>query len=97
MGEIVHVFLPNEGVLYEAKESLGALESVKTAADIYAPIDGTVLQVNKELESSPGLINTNPYSLGWYCKLTVDDEASKQIDKYMTEKDYNDYLKTLDH
>lgn len=52
---------------------IGAVESVKAASDIYAPVSGTVMEVNAKLESEPSLLNTSPYEEGWIAKIKLDD------------------------
>ena len=71
--DVVYVELPKMGASYEARGTIAVVESVKAASDIYAPARGTVLEVNKELESNPALINTDPYGQGWIFVLKVDD------------------------
>jgi glycine cleavage system H protein len=56
-----------------AKEAIAVVESVKAASDIYAPLKGTVVEVNKALEADPGLINREPYGQGWIFVLKVDN------------------------
>src|SRR5450432_3253554 len=71
--DVVYVELPKMGATYEARGTIAIVESVKAASDIYAPAKGTVLEVNKALESNPALINTDPYGEGWIYVLKVDD------------------------
>jgi glycine cleavage system H protein len=71
--DVVYVELPKMGAAYEARGTIAVVESVKAASDIYAPAKGTVLEVNKALESNPALINTDPYGEGWIYVLQVDD------------------------
>jgi len=71
--DVVYVELPKVGAPYEAKSAIAVVESVKAASDIYAPVKGTVLEVNKALESNPALINTDPYGEGWIYVLQVED------------------------
>jgi glycine cleavage system H protein len=74
------------------------LESVKTAADIYSPLDGTVHEVNEKLSKTPKLINTHSISQGWFAKLKVDVSAvKKELDTLMKEDAYNKYLEQLKH
>jgi glycine cleavage system H protein len=63
---------------------------VKTASDVYAPISGTVKEVNEELEESPGLVNSSPDKDGWICKIDNIDIA--EIEELMTESQYADFL-----
>ena len=69
LGDIVFVELPAVGANLAAEEQAGAVESVKAASDIYAPIAGEVVEVNAELEASPELANTEPYAAGWFFKI----------------------------
>jgi len=75
MTDVVYVELPKMGASYEARGTIAVVESVKAASDIYAPAKGTVLKVNKALESNPALINTDPYGEGWIFVLQMDDPS----------------------
>jgi len=63
--DVVYVELPKVGANVEARSPIAVVESVKAASDIYAPVKGTVVEVNKALESNPALINTDPFGEGW--------------------------------
>jgi glycine cleavage system H protein len=63
--DVVYVELPKVGAEAEARSPIAVVESVKAASDIYAPVKGTVVEVNKALESNPALINTDPFGEGW--------------------------------
>lgn len=65
LGDVVFVELPAEGLELAEKSTLGVVESVKTVSDIYAPVTGKVVKVNKDLESQPELVNSDPYGQGW--------------------------------
>jgi glycine cleavage system H protein len=68
------------GATAEAKAQIAVVESVKAASDIYAPVKGTVVEVNKALEGNPALINTDPFGEGWIFMLKMDDpEQVKQL------------------
>ena len=71
--DVVYVELPKVGATYEARGTIAVVESVKAASDIYAPVKGTVLEVNKALESNPALVNSDPYGDGWIYVLQVDN------------------------
>ena len=73
--------------------SLGVVESVKAASDVYSPISGTVTSVNKNLEDDPGIVSNFPESKGWICKL--DNIDLDELQDLMTEDMYAKYLKTL--
>ena len=71
--DVVYVELPKIGRQVAAREAIAVVESVKAASDIYAPVKGTVVEVNKALESNPALINTDPFGQGWIFVLKVGD------------------------
>ena len=71
--DIVYVELPKVGAKVTAKQPAAVVESVKAASDIYSPISGEVTEVNSQLESSPALVNTAPYTEGWLFKVQVDE------------------------
>jgi len=71
--DVVYVELPKMDRQLNAKEPIAVVESVKAASDIYAPVKGTVVEVNKALESDPGLINREPYGQGWIFVLKIDN------------------------
>ncbi len=70
--DVVYVELPKVGAKAEAKKQIAVVESVKAASDIYAPVAGTVVEVNKALEGNPALINTDPFGEGWIFVLKMD-------------------------
>ena len=65
LGDIVFVTLPEVGAEIKAGEPCGELESTKSVSDLYAPVDGTVSEVNTALDANPELVNTDPYGEGW--------------------------------
>lgn len=71
--DVVYVELPKTDRQANAKEAVAVVESVKAASDIYAPVKGTVVEVNKALEADPGLINREPYGQGWIFVLKIDN------------------------
>jgi glycine cleavage system H protein len=70
--DVVFVELPKIGAKAEARGQIAVVESVKAASDIYAPVKGTVVEVNKALEGNPALINTDPFGKGWIFVLKMD-------------------------
>jgi glycine cleavage system H protein len=70
--DVVFVELPKVGAKATAKSQIAVVESVKAASDIYAPVNGTVLEVNKALEGNPALINTDPFGEGWIFVVKMD-------------------------
>jgi glycine cleavage system H protein len=71
--DVVYVELPKMDRQANAKEAVAVIESVKAASDIYAPVKGTVVEINKALEADPGLINREPYGQGWIFVLKIDN------------------------
>ncbi|KAI6197995.1 Glycine cleavage system H protein [Aphelenchoides besseyi] len=86
LGDVVYVELPELGAQLERGDTAGAIESVKAASDVYAPISGKVTDRNSKIEETPTLINKSPYDKGWLFKLEVKDEA--QIKDLMNEASY---------
>ncbi|EKM61180.1 uncharacterized protein PHACADRAFT_247626 [Phanerochaete carnosa HHB-10118-sp] len=86
LGDVVFVELPVIGTEVKQGDQIGAVESVKAASDIYAPISGTIEAVNEELNKQPGLLNKSPEGDGWLCKIKVADEA--ELKNLMTEEAY---------
>ncbi len=76
LGDIVFVELPAPGSRLEAGSTFGAIESVKTASDLFAPVSGEILAVNEQLNGSPELINSDPYGEGWMLRVRLDDPSA---------------------
>lgn len=75
LGDIVYVSLPQVGDAVTAGETCGELESTKSVSDIYAPVTGEVVAVNSSLDSTPELVNSDPYEAGWLFEVSVGDAA----------------------
>ena len=71
--DVVFVELPEVGRQVKAGEACAVVESVKTASDIYSPVSGEILEVNKALADNPGLVNSDPYGAGWFFKLKLSN------------------------
>ncbi|MFH1878316.1 MAG: glycine cleavage system protein GcvH [Candidatus Omnitrophota bacterium] len=91
LGDITFIELPGEGDTLTAGESMGTVESVKAASDIYAPLSGSVIEVNSALEDAPEAINASPYEKGWICRMKISDKA--EADSLMDASGYQKYLK----
>lgn len=76
LGDITFVQLPKVGAALKAGETFGVVESVKAASDVYAPVAGTVLEVNASLDANPEKVNGSPYEDGWMLKLKVADPSA---------------------
>jgi len=90
LGDIVFVELPAEGDEITKGESFGSVESVKTVSELYAPLSGTVVEVNEELEDSPELVNESPYEGAWMVVIEVSDES--QLDSLMDADAYDEMV-----
>lgn len=75
LSDLTYVELPAVGDQLEVNEEFAVLESVKAASDIYAPISGTVVEVNENLAENPELINTDPYGEGWLVRMEPKNPA----------------------
>jgi glycine cleavage system H protein len=75
LGDVVFVELPQVGATITAGENFGSVESVKTVSDLYAPVSGTVVEVNAALIDDPELVNSSPYDEGWLIRVAIADEA----------------------
>lgn len=98
LGDTTFVELPEVDQTVEAGDSIGSVESVKSASEVYMPVDGTVTEVNTQLEDSPQLINSDPLGKGWMVKFKVDNTKSKeQMDELFSLEQYKEFLKTDEH
>lgn len=90
LGEIVYLELPEVGHVYNAQEEFGTVESVKAVSELFTPVSGEVVEINKAAVSEPGIVNDDPYGDGWLIKvkLSTDEEVSK----LMTAEQYDAYV-----
>ncbi|MFX5646841.1 glycine cleavage system protein GcvH [Acinetobacter baumannii] len=86
LGDLVYVETPEVGSQLTAGEQAGVVESVKTASDIHAPVSGTVVEVNTDLEDDPDFVNEDPYGKGWIYKIKPDNIAD--VEKLLTNAEY---------
>ncbi|KAF5644505.1 glycine cleavage system H [Fusarium sp. NRRL 52700] len=95
LGDVVYVELPEAGTWVEQGDAVGAVESVKSASDINAPVRLRVLQVNDTLEEKPSTINKVPEDDsaggGWIAKVEVDEEGAKQFEKLLDAEAYKTF------
>ncbi len=90
LGEIVYLELPEVGHLYNADDEFGTVESVKAVSELFIPISGEIVEINRAAVAEPGIVNDDPFGDGWLIKLkvTTDDE----IRKLMTADQYAEYV-----
>ncbi|KAJ4486230.1 glycine dehydrogenase [Lentinula aciculospora] len=86
LGDVVFVELPQVGTEVAQHDQIGAVESVKAASDIYAPVSGMVEEINDTLADQPGLLNKSPEEKGWLCKIKLSDPS--ELEKLMNEEEY---------
>ena len=76
LGDVVFVQVPEQGATVAAGAGISEVESTKSVSDIYAPVAGTIVEVNDALEGNPEQLNSDPYGDGWICVIEVADPAS---------------------
>ncbi len=94
LGEVTYVQLPDEEEDFIIGDPLGRIETDDDSMDIYAPISGTVSQINEALADDPELVNDSPEEKGWLCRLTNFDGS--EVDDMMDEDTYLRYIEDLD-
>jgi glycine cleavage system H protein len=75
LGDVVYVSVPAPGTAVTAGEPCGEVESTKSVSDIFSPVDGEVIEANPEIEDDPGLVNSDPYGVGWLLRIRLADDA----------------------
>lgn len=86
LGDVVFVDLPEVGAVVAAAASISEVESTKSVSDIYAPVSGTITEVNADLADAPERLNEDPYGEGWICVIELSDAA--ELDKLLTAEGY---------
>ena len=94
LGDVTYVELPVEDSEVEQFEQFVSVESVKVASDIFSPMGGRVIEINRNLEDKPSLINKDCYGKGWIVKVEVRDPD--ETSNLMTAEEYRNYLETLE-
>lgn len=90
LGDIVFVELPQVGDEIKTDDPFGSVESVKTVSELYAPISGTVVEVNADLEDSPEFVNESPYEKAWM--IVVEPADAAEVEKLMTAEQYEEMI-----
>jgi glycine cleavage system H protein len=94
LGTIRGLELPEEGDEIEQDDSIGSIEAQKTVASLYAPFNGTVLNVNHEALDNPELLNDDPYDGAWLVEVSLDDP--EDLKNLLTADDYIEYIEIRD-
>jgi glycine cleavage system H protein len=95
LGDITYLELPDPGTAVMHDEPFGVVESVKAASDIYAPIDGEVIERNDSAVDSPEIVNSSPYGDAWLIKVRVMDPS--QVESLMDPASYDKFAETAGH
>ena len=86
LGDVVFVQVPDVGTKVQAGDAFGEVESTKSVSDVYAPVAGTVVEVNPDLVDAPNRLNEDPYGEGWICVIEPDDAG--QLDQLLDADGY---------
>ena len=90
LGDVVYVELPEVGVEVEANNTFGVVESVKAVSDLYAPVTGTVTEVNEELNDAPELVNSDPFEDAWMLRIEMSDTS--ELDGLLEADEYKVFV-----
>ena len=90
LGDVVYIELPEVGAQVTKDEAFGVVESVKTVSDIYAPVSGTVTEINIPLPDSPETINEDPYGDAWMIRVEMSDPG--ELEDLMTAAEYKEFV-----
>lgn len=93
--DVVYIELPEVGDHAFAGESFGEIESVKAVSDLYAPVDGEVIEINEKILDDPGQITKDPYTVGWLAKIKIEPGTS--LEKLMTQEEYDKQIASEGH
>lgn len=93
LGDVVYVELPELNIQVAREVEAAVVESTKAASDIYAPVSGEVIEVNRELEARPDLVNESAEDSGWFFRIRIDDEG--ELDELLDEDGYKEFLEEL--
>jgi glycine cleavage system H protein len=91
LGDVVYVDLPASGTRVEKGQPFGEVESTKSVSDLYAPLTGVIVERNETLESSPELVNTDPYGEGWM--VVIEADAPDELAALLSADDYEQLTK----
>jgi len=90
LGDIVFIEIETEGEELAKEEVFGTIEAVKTVSDMFMPVGGTVVEVNSKIESSPEVVNKDPYGDGWLIKIKLSDAS--ELDELLDAASYEKLL-----
>lgn len=90
LGDVVFVEIETEGETLSKGDTFGTIEAVKTVSDLYMPVDGEILEVNPALESTPELVNSQPFGDGWMIRIKISDPD--QLDELLPADEYRSMI-----
>lgn len=90
LGDIIFLELPTVGDSFNQDDTIGTIEAVKTVADIFSPLSGTIIEINNEIENNPEFANSDPYNKGWLVKMKYKNKTS--IENLLNSKEYSDLI-----
>lgn len=90
LGDIVYIDIPNDINTVRKDESFGTIEAVKTVADLFAPLSGKVISVNRSLNDKPEVVNKDPYGAGWIIKIEYSNK--EELDELLTAEQYRQLI-----
>ena len=90
LGDVVFVELPKVGTPFSAADPFGTVESVKAVSEIYMPVSGKIVEINKSLQDSPQQVNDDPYGEGWIIRTRLDDPT--ELKGLMSSQEYSQYV-----
>jgi glycine cleavage system H protein len=92
LGDIVYVEVPEVGRTVAKGDVIGSIESVKAVSEIYAPVSGTIVAINEDLDGTPEIVNSDPHEGGWYCKLELGDAS--ELEGLMDSEAYEGFVES---
>jgi glycine cleavage system H protein len=96
LSDVVFVELPEVGEEVSAGDAIATVESVKSAEEVVAPVSGTVVEINSELEDTPEFVNESPYK-AWFFKIQPGNNLKKELDALMSSEDYDEFVEENAH
>ncbi len=91
LGEIVYLELPEIGHMFNAEDEFGTVESVKAVSELFTPVSGEVVEVNKTAVAEPGIVNDDPLGDGWLIKVKLSTD--EEVKKLLSAEQYEEYVK----
>jgi glycine cleavage system H protein len=92
LGEIVYLELPEVGHVYNVDEEFGTVESVKAVSELFTPVSGEIVEINRSAVAEPGIVNDDPFGDGWLIRVKLSSD--EEIEKLMSAEEYAEYVKS---